>query len=579
MASPLKSCIDPDEHPLDTRRNFGEYMVQHLRRHAGSKLINGTTDEAYTYGEVAEQVDAVRTALWRLGHEAGDKILLLSANRTQLLPMFLGAACANVASVCEIPGFSVDVLADAMQTLSLVSVCCEPDRVQEALELQRRLPSIKHIIALDETAHNMIGATNTVITWNELLKKGHDEGGPMPPPPEYRENQICYMAPTSGTTGKPKLVVHCHESFLAIVQSSSHPGHMRLGPEDLSLSTSSLVHTYALLWGVCKPIAQGASTAFMETADDSAILEAIHKHRVTALSTTPYTVRRLLDNKRRHGYDLHSLQYVTTSTTNIDEEVAKTLVKEFNLKCFTQKYGQTEIPFISVGLYNAPTNYKSIGCLAVGVEAVVRDTETKKPLGPWQRGELVVRSPNLMLGYWGSLHEPVTDEEGWYSTGDLCYYDKDGWLYLVARLSDYFCVRGSKYRPVEVEAVLLKCPGVRDCAVVGIPHPEAGEVAHALVVPEPEARSLSADYVTQFLEANTPKGCQLEGGVTFVDKIPRSNRGKLVRRQLVQCILEKREQGGIKSREDEAEELTDFANSAIMHGAKRISHPECAFVS
>lgn len=542
MASPLKSYIDPTEHPFDTRRNFGEYMVQHLRRHAGSKLINGTSHEAFTYGEVAEQVDAVRTALWRLGHEAGDKILLLSANRTQFLPMFLGAACANVASVSESPGFSVDVLADAMQTLSLVCVCCEPDRVREALELQRRLVSIKHIIVLDEPAHKMDGATNSIITWNELLKKGREEGRPMPPPAEYRENQICYMTSTSGTTGKPKLVVHCHESLLAIVQSNSHPGHMGLGPEDVSLSTTSLSHVYALFDGVCKAIAQGASAAFMETADDTAILEAIHKHRVTAMSTTPYTVRCLLDNERRKGYDLDCLQYVTTATTIIGEDVAKTLVKEFNLKSFIQLYGQSEIPFISAGLYNAPSKYKSIGCLAVGVQAVVRDTETKKPLGPWQRGELVIRSPSLMRGYWGRLHEPITDEEGWYSTGDQCYYDNDGWLYLVARLSDFFCCRGGKYWPAEVEAVLLKCPEVHDCAVVGMPHPEAGEVAHALVVPEPEARTLSADDVMQFVEANAPKGCHLEGGVTFVHKIPRNNLGKLVRRQLVQWILGNREQ-------------------------------------
>ncbi|XP_050034583.1 uncharacterized protein [Dermacentor andersoni] len=542
MASPLKSCVNPTEHPFDTRRNFGEYMVQHLRRHASSKLIDGTSHEAFTYGEVAEQVDAVRTALWRLGHEAGDKILLLSSNRTQLLPMFLGAASANVASISESPGFSVDVLADAMQTLSLASVCCEPDRVQDALELQRRLVSIKHIIALDEPVHKTNGATNSVITWNELLKKGREEGGPLPPPPEYRENQICYMTSTSGTTGKPKLVVHCHDSLLSIVQSNSHPGHMGLGPEDVSLSTTSLGHVYALFDGVCKAIAQGASAAFMETADDSAILEAIHKHRVTAISTTPYTVRCLLDNDRRNGYDLHSLQYVTTATTSIREDVVKTLVKEFNLKSFIQLYGQSEIPFISAGLYNGPSKYKSIGCLAVHVEAMVRDTKTKKPLGPWQRGELVLRSPSLMRGYWGRLHEPITDEEGWYSTGDHCYYDNDGWLYLVARLSDYYCCRGSKYWPAEVEAVLFKCPGVHDCAVVGIPHPEAGEVAHALIVPEPEARTLSADHVKQFVEANAPKGCHLEGGVTFVDKIPRNNLGKLVRRELVQWILGKREQ-------------------------------------
>ncbi|XP_049271527.1 LOW QUALITY PROTEIN: uncharacterized protein LOC119393961 [Rhipicephalus sanguineus] len=541
MASPLKSCVDATDPAFDTRRNFGEYMVHHLRRHAGSKLINGTSHEAITYGVVAEQVDAVRTALWRLGHKAGDKILLLSANRMQLLPMILGAACANVASVSESPGFSVDVVADAMQTLSLVSVCCEPDRVEEALELQRRLPSIKYIIAMDEPAHKVDSATDCVITWNELLKRGRAENGTMSPPIEYREDTICYMTSTSGTTGRPKLVVHCHESLMALIQSNSHPMHMGLGPQDVSLSTTSLGHVYALYDGVCKAIAQGASAAFMETADTSAIIEAIHKHRVTALSTTPYTVRCLLDNDRRHSCDLQCLQYVTTATTTIGEDVAKALLKEFNLKTFIQLYGQSEIPLISAGLYNAPSNYKSIGCLGVGVEAMVRDTETRQPLGPWQRGELVLRSPSLMRGYWGRLHEPITDEDGWYRTGDQCYTDSDGWLYLVARLSDFYCCRGSKFWPSEVEAVLLKCPEVRDCAVVGIPHPEAGEVAHALVVPEPDSRTLSADHVIQFVEANAPKGCHLEGGVTFVDRIPRNNLGKLVRRQLVQWILANRE--------------------------------------
>nr|XP_054921429.1 uncharacterized protein LOC129382092 [Dermacentor andersoni] len=124
----------------------------------------------------------------------------------------------------------------------------------------------------------------------------------------------------------------------------------------------------------------------------------------------------------------------------------------------------------------------------------------KNPLEPWQRRELVVRSPSLVRGYWGRLHEPITDEKGWYSTDDLCYYDKDSWLYLVARLNDYFCIRGCKYWPAEVDAMLLKCPGVHYCAVVGIPHLEAGEVAHAMVVPAPQARTLRAEHVTQFVE-------------------------------------------------------------------------------
>ncbi|XP_075537417.1 luciferin 4-monooxygenase-like isoform X3 [Dermacentor variabilis] len=449
MASPLKSIVDPKEQLFDLRRNFGEYMLQHLRHHARSKWINGTSDEAVTYGEVAEQVEAVRAALWRLGLQAGDRILLLSGRRLQLLPAFLGAASAGVASMYMSPGYGVDILADAMRPLSLVALFCEPCWVQDALKLQRELPSIKTIIVLDELADKPDDASNCVITWSELLKKGRILNGTPCPSIEYREKQICYMTSTSGTTGKAKVVVHYHESLLAVVQANSHPAHMNLSTDDVALCTTSLGHVYALFDVVCKAIVQGASVAFVESADD--VLEALHTHKV-------------------------------------------------------------------------------------------RDVETENPLGPWEQGELVVRSPGLMCGYWGRLNESVTDSEGWYRTGDLCYYDEDGWLYLVQRLSDFFCCRGTKVSPVLVETVLQKCPEVHDCAVVGLPHHEAGHVAHAVVVRKPEARTLGVEHFTRFMEANAPKSFKLEGGATFVDKIPRNELGKLVRRELIQWVLKQQEQ-------------------------------------
>ncbi|XP_049517956.1 uncharacterized protein LOC119442243 isoform X2 [Dermacentor silvarum] len=539
MASPLKSVIDPKEHLFDLRRNFGEYMLQHLRRHASSKWINGTGDEAVTYGEVAEQVEAVRAALWRLGIQAGDRILLLSGRRLQMLPAFLGAASANVASMYMNPGYGVDILADAMRPLSLVALFCEPCWVQEAFKLQRELPSVKTIIVLDELVDKPDGASSCVITWSELLKKGRILNGTPCPSIEYREEQICYMTSTSGTTGKAKVVVHYHESLLATVQANSHPAHMNLSTDDVALCTTSLGHVYALFDVVCKAIVQGASAAFVESADD--VLEALHAHKVTALSTTPYTARCILENDKRKNYDLSSLKYVTSATSCINEEVAKALFQELSIKSFIQLYGQSEIPFVTAGLYNAPCRFKSIGRLGMGVEAMVRDVETGKPIGPWEQGELVVRSPGLMRGYWGMLHESVTDSEGWYRTGDLCYYDDEGWLYLVQRLSDFFCCRGTKVSPVLVETVLQKCLEVDDCAVVGLPHYEAGHVAHAVIVRNPEARTLGVEYFTRFVEANAPKSFNLEGGVTFVDKIPRNELGKLVRRELIQWVLKQQE--------------------------------------
>ncbi|KAH7962137.1 hypothetical protein HPB52_014556 [Rhipicephalus sanguineus] len=315
-SSPLVSLVDPKEQCFDLKRNFGEYMLKHLRIHANSKWINGTTHESVAYGELAEQVEAVWTALCRLGLQAGDRIMLLSTSRLQLLPMFLGAARANIASMYMSPGFGLD---------------------------------------------------------------------------------------------------------------------------DVVLATTSLGHVYALFDVVCKAIVQGASAAFVETADD--VLEALHTHKVTALSTTSYTARCILENEKRKNYDLGCLKHVTSATASINEDVAKALFQELNLKSFTQL--RTKNPAV-------------LGLVAIQL----RDVETRKPLGPWEQGELVVRSPGLMLGYWGRLHEPATDSQGWYRTGDQCYYDEDGWLYLVQRMSDFFCCRGAKVSPVLVEVC---CTNVRKC--------------------------------------------------------------------------------------------------------------------
>ncbi|KAH9367880.1 hypothetical protein HPB48_017307 [Haemaphysalis longicornis] len=150
-----------------------------------------------------------------------------------------------------------------------------------------------------------------------------------------------------------------------------------------------------------------------------------------------------------------------------------------------------------------------------------------KPLGPGQCGELVLRSPGLMCGYWGRLDEPVTDANGWYRTGDVCYYDEDEWLYLVERLSEFIHCRDRKVPPAAIEAVLFSCAQVQDCAVVGLPDPEVGQLPHAVVVPIPGCDDLAPCHFQQFADAKLPRSLRLEGGVTVVGKIPRNKLGKL----------------------------------------------------
>lgn len=345
------------------------------------------------------------------------------------------------------------------------------------------------------------------------------------------------MTATSGTTGKPKMVVHCHESLVASVEANSHPHHMGLNGKDILLCTGTIGHVYALVDCICKSIVHGASTIFFETPNSDEILEALEKLKVSTLATVPYMARCLLDHPQRFKYDLSSLQYLITATDYISEDVGRRLFDELKLKGYVQVYGQTEFPFITGGLLGEARRFGSIGRLGMGVEAMVIDNKTGKPLGPGQRGELLVRGPGLMRGYWGRFDEPFTDANGWYRTGDECYYDEEEWLYLVQRLSEFIHCRNCKIAPAEIEAVLLKCPQVQDCAVVGLSNLEAGQLPHAVVVPKPGSEDFGPEHFQRFVDARVPKSLRLEGGVTIVDAIPRNKLGKLVRRELLKWVL------------------------------------------
>ncbi|XP_075535405.1 uncharacterized protein LOC142570993 isoform X1 [Dermacentor variabilis] len=531
---------------LDFHKNFGGYILEHLRLNPRSKWINATSHEEQTYGELADQVVAVHAALESLGVCAGDRLCLIVANRLELLPMLVGAACANVGVAYECPGYAVDVLTEKMKDIQFTAICCETSDIDSALELKARLPTIKHIIFLGETTTVPPDGEGAVVSWSELIRMGTDACRLAAPSVEYQVNRICYMNSTSGTTGKPKMVVHCHDSLVASLQANSHRQHMGLTVEDVLLCTGTLGHVYALFDCACKAIVQGATCAFLEKGSADALLEALQRFKVSALSTVPYLARCLLDHPQRSHYDLSRLQYVATGSNYISEHDAKRLFHELHLKSYIQMYGQTEIVFVAGGLHDSSPRFASIGRLGMGLEAMIIDTETRKPLGPMQHGELVVRGPGLMRGYWGRLDESYTDAEGWYGTGDECYFDHEGWLYLVQRLSEFIYCRSIKMAPADIEAVLLQCVDVKDCAVVGLPHPQAGQLPHAVIVPKKKSRHLDLEHYIRFVNERVPKQLQLEGGATLVDSIPRNKIGKLVRQELVSWLLQLRTQNNLK---------------------------------
>ncbi|XP_077561722.1 uncharacterized protein LOC144178067 isoform X2 [Haemaphysalis longicornis] len=449
MANVLKSPMSETYWPQDVNRNFGGYILDHLRRSSNSKLINATKHEEWTYAEVADKAVGVHAALSNLGLGEGDRICAMVTPRLELLPLFVGAACANVAFVYKEPGYTVDFLVDHLESFDLAAISCDSENTETALALQGRLPTVKHVIVMDTSASKPEKFTGNVLSWNELLDLGSQACRLEQPLVKYIEKQFCYIPSTSGTTGKPKTVIRSHESLVAGVRAMSHPSHMGLTEKDVLLAVSPLAHAYGLIAGVCKAIVQGASAAFLETQNMDGILQALEYHKVV-------------------------------------------------------------------------------------------DTVTGQPFGAGHVGEIVVRGPGLALGYWGRVDESFLDSEGWHKTGDLGYFDAEEWLYVVQRMNDFYFYRGWKVIPGEIEAVLLKHPEVQECGVVGIPDAEApGQLSHAAVILKPGATISDPNNFVEFVKENAPEKNRLVGGVSIVDKLPRTKLGKLLRPQLLQQILEK----------------------------------------
>lgn len=511
------------------KENFGGYLLKCLDRAEDSRLVNGTSCQSLSYGEVARQARAVARGLLHYGIKKGDVVCLITDNCLQVLPAVIGIACVN--GIATYSGRSIEDTVDHLDTLEAVAIFASPSNIAKALSAKKRSRSVKHLFVFGNSEEP------GCVSWERLTSLR--DGDNVTLDYAYLPRHPCYMPITSGTTGKPKVAVHTHDSLLATLQAVSHPKHMPLNRSDVLMCTTSLIHVYALFDCVCKAIVQGASAVFLEHCTEDAVSEAIHAHKVTSLHTSPYVAKALLHSPRLE--DDNTLNYFTTASTYIPETVAQELFTRLKLKNFAQLYGQTEIPFATAGVYGERPRLSSIGKVASGVEAMIQDTETEKPLGPDQRGELLLRGPGLLIGYYGKMDKPVTDSRGWYKTGDICYYDEDGYIYLVDRRREFVKVRSSSVSPVAVEMDVIRCPLVKDCAVVGIPDPKTEQALHAIVVPS--SPEVTAEDIHKFMTEHAPGFHRLEGGITFADVIPRNALGKFVRKELLQWVLDRRSKG------------------------------------
>jgi long-chain acyl-CoA synthetase len=334
---------------------------------------------------------------------------------------------------------------------------------------------------------------------------------------------------TSGSTGRPKGAVLSHAALQAALESWAYPV-MGLSPADCVLATLPLSHSFGINGALMAPVLAGARVAIVESFTPPGVLDAIARHRVTVLPAVATMFRRLLESPALAGADLSSLRHALSGAAPCPWDLADEWRRRTGVRIL-RGYGMTElfrpISYLAGDARDVP---ESIGRAVPGVELRVMSDEGRA-LGVEETGELWIRTPAAMDGYWGAPEETravLTD--GWFRTGDLATISADGFVTIAGRKKELILRGGYSVVPAEVEAVLLAHPAVAEAAVIGWPHPDLGEEVAAFVAlragaaAEPEA--LIAHCRARLAGYKYPRS------VTVLAALPKSSTGKVLKGQL-----------------------------------------------
>ena len=342
---------------------------------------------------------------------------------------------------------------------------------------------------------------------------------------------------SSGTTGRPKAIVHGHASILALHRTLLKT--WVLTPDDVVLGGLPFHTIYGLLFSAGTAIHAGAHLVLLDRFRPETALAAMEAHRVTTAAMVPAMLLMMLEVEDRARFDLSSLRAVYTASAPISEHDIDRFAA-FSGALVVANYGMTEIPGAVVEPAARSHRRGSVGRVSPGFEVVARD-DRGRPLAPGETGEITMRGPSRMLEYLGDPEMTAARiRDGWVYSEDLGAVDADGYVHLSGRKSEMIIRGGLNISPREIEDALAGHTDVADAAVIGMPDRVLGEVVAAVVVPrqgiaEPQAleQALIGHCRRTLAQEKVP------ALVTFRDVLPRNDGGKVLRRQLVDELQRK----------------------------------------
>jgi long-chain acyl-CoA synthetase len=485
--------------------------------HPGDDVALISRGRGTSYGTLRDDVSRLRGGLVGLGIDPGDRVGILCANNWYFVVTYLAVLGAGGVAVPLNPLSPAREIERELAAVGARALMAGPSARATAESIDRsRCPVLEHVIHSE--GHD--GA----LRLDDLLASE-----PVPVV-ERADEDPAVLIFTSGTAGSPKAAILSHGNLLANIDQVIGLRGDGGRSDDVGFGVLPMFHIFGLNVVLGTALKAGASVLLVERFDPSSAAEAIQKHGVTVLAGAPQMWAAWAAMPGLEAEAFASVQVATSGAAHLDANVSHAIKDRLGIE-IGEGYGLTEASPVVTSSFGLPWRPGSVGLPVDDVELRLVDAEGDDVL-VGDPGEIWVRGPNVFQGYWNDAEATrnTIDDDGWLHTGDIALVDDEGLLFLVDRAKDLIIVSGFNVFPAEVEEVLLELASVRECAVVGVPHPHTGEAVKAFIVVEP-GYSLEEDAAIEFCAQHLAR-YKCPQKVNFVEELPQNVSGKVLRRAL-----------------------------------------------
>lgn len=508
--------------------SIGSVIDRLARNFHDAEAISMMEDQtSYTYDEYFKEVRRVGRALLNLGLQEGDRVAIICGDRPEVISTYYGAMWAGLTTVPLNPGLSLEDHAYVLKNTGSRAVLYDDSTAERIVQL-RQTVDIEHPISAQVDA-----VFDGAHLFSDLTARASDSFGA---PTLSSLEAPALIIHTGGTTGQPKGATHTHRSLLAGLYSAAFEFDLQSG--DRFFHVAPLAHAGGIMF---LPVwMKGGTNCLMGGFNPPQLLKDIEHYRPTSILLVPTMIYMLLDTPGIGDRDVTSLRTILYGGSPMAYERLSQALDLFG-PVFLQLYGQAE----AVGQISVLTRDAHVRALEGGDEAVLRSCgrsvliadvmvadDDLNPVAAGAVGEICVRGPHVMQGYWNDPDETALSlRDGWLCTGDMGRFNEESGLYtLVDRKKDMIISGGYNVYPAQVEGVLFGHPSVANVSVIGVPDEKWGEAVKAVVVPSPGTTPSEAELIS-FAKEQVGKWLAPKS-IDFTDALPLTANNKIDKRAL-----------------------------------------------